>query len=39
MEMDVITVNVIVKDKSTTIFHGLTLIDHRHHIKMFKTLQ
>ena len=39
MEMDVITVNVIVKNKSTTIFHGLTLIDHRHDIKMFKTLQ
>ena len=39
MEMDVITVNVIVKNKSTTIFHGLTLIDHRHDIKMFKALQ
>ena len=41
MEMDVITLNVIVivKNKSTTIFHGWTLIDHRHDIKMFKTLQ
>ena len=40
MEMDVITVNVIVKNKlSTTTFHGLTLIDHSHDIKMFKTLQ
>ena len=37
MEMDVITVNVIVKNKS--IFHGFTLIDRRHDIKLFKTLQ
>ena len=36
MEMDVVTLNVIVKNKSTTIFHGLTLIDHRHDLKMFK---
>ena len=27
MEMDVVTLNVIVKNKSTTIFHGLTLIN------------
>ena len=36
MEMDVITVNLIIKNKSTTISHGLTLIDHRHDLKMFK---
>ena len=36
MEMDVVTLNVIVKNKSTTIFHGLTPIDHRHDLKMFK---
>ena len=36
MEMDVVTLNVIVKNKSTIIFHGLTLIDHRHDLKMFK---
>ena len=29
MEMDVIVVNVIVKNKSTTIFHGLTFMTSR----------
>ena len=33
--MDVIT-DVIVENNSTTILHGLTLIDRRHDLKMFK---
>ena len=31
--------DVIVENNSTTILHGLTLIDRRHDIKLFKTLQ
>ena len=39
MEMDIKTVNVILKNKLTTIFKVCTLIDNRNDVKKFKILQ
>ena len=37
-EMDVETVHVNLKNKSTTFFMDCTLIEHRNDVKMFKNL-